>query len=67
MAFIPNKPLLFDLPDGTCHVMTYEYFLDLMTQILTPIEASINLNIDSLGRINAQVDEWLAEQAENNS
>ena len=62
MAFDKNKPLLFDLPDGECHVMTYEYVLNLMTQILTPIEADLTLNVNSLTRINARVDEWLSEQ-----
>lgn len=63
MAFDKNKPIEFDLPDGNCHVMTTEYFMEMMTPILNQIITSIEANVASLTSINATVQRWLDDQS----
>ena len=64
MAFDPNKPLTFNLPDGDCNVMTYEFFVSLMTQILGPINTNLASNVENLTAINARVQYWIDQQSE---
>ena len=56
------KPLTFNLPDGDCNVMTYEYFEALMNSFLSPILASEQATGELLTRIEDQIDIWLSEQ-----
>lgn len=65
MAFDPNKPLTFQLPDadGTmCNVMTYEFFTAMMEEFLTPILTAERANGELLDKIEHRIDEWLKEQ-----
>lgn len=64
MAFNPDNPLTFKLPDGECNVMTYEYFVSLMTQILSPINTNLASNVENLTAINARVQYWIDQQSE---
>ena len=64
MAFDPKKPLTFQLPDGECNVMTYEYFVAFMEEFLSPIYAAEVAKGDYLTQIENRINEWLAEQRE---
>ena len=63
MAVSNSTPLTFDLPDGDhVELCTWPYILSIITEPLTRISsATESINV-SLGRIEAKVDEWLAEQ-----
>lgn len=68
MAFDPNKPLTFQLPDADgsmCNVMTYEFFVSMMDEFLTQILISERATGGFLDRIEAQIDEWLEQQQAN--
>lgn len=60
----PTRPLHFDLIDGEVNLMSVEYFMIMMNEIIGPIneyEKDIN---DALKQINNRVDVWLEEQAD---
>ena len=63
MAVSNSTPLTFDLPDGDhVELCTWPYILSIINEPLTRI-SSANESINaSLERIEAKVDEWLAEQ-----
>lgn len=59
MAYDKTKPLTFQLPDGDCNVMTVDYFLNMMTEVIQPIISSEKSINDSIDRISNRVQTWI--------
>ena len=59
MAYDKTKPLTFRVPDGDCNVMTVDYFLNMMTEVIQPIISSEKSINDSIDRISNRVQTWI--------
>lgn len=59
MAYDKTKPLTFQVPDGDCNVMTVDYFLNMMTEVIQPIISSEKSINDSIDRISNRVQTWI--------
>lgn len=58
-------PVTFELPDGdTVDLITWDFVLKKLDEELAEAFALISDNNTQLGRIDARIDEWLAEQGE---
>lgn len=65
MAFDPNKPLTFQLPDGQCEVITVQYLESLLNDYVVPITAAVQAIGGQLDRIDERCQEWLDDQQQN--
>lgn len=59
MAYDKTKPLTFQVPDGDCNVMTVDYFLNMMSEVIQPIISSEKSINDSIDRISNRVQTWI--------
>lgn len=59
MAYDKTKPLTFEVPDGDCDVMTVDYFLNMMSEVIQPIISSEKSINDSINRISNRVQTWI--------
>lgn len=52
----------FKLPDGDRTLVSWDYIVDKLTEVITPINTALTLESQSLDLIIAKLDEWIEEQ-----
>jgi hypothetical protein len=64
MAFDKNKPLTFNLPDGTCNVITVEWLENFLNENLIPIITQEESKLTTLTQIDNRINEWLNSEGD---
>jgi hypothetical protein len=59
-----NGCITYHLPDGDRTVVSWEYVMTQLTELITPINTALIAENNALDRIITKVDSWLEENTE---